>query len=138
MPTGARGTRLPNPGPKRSRGYGARPARLPRQPVVPTRRPSQGMHESIWVEVDLPYNDWLLHDFRNFGEDVYRALHAACDVRIQEIDRSVNGFAIRDVPPDVMPDVRATLERLFHEYGFEHVGRVLPLRPDGRGGIGPG
>ena len=37
----------------------------------------------------------LVANFRNFGEDVYRALRNECDVSIQEIDASISEFHLR-------------------------------------------
>jgi|GEM_PF-5332916 hypothetical protein len=39
----------------------------------------------------------LVHQWRNFGEDVYRALRDECEVSIHEIDASVSEFHLRGI-----------------------------------------
>jgi hypothetical protein len=39
----------------------------------------------------------VVHRFRNFGEDIYRALRDQCSVSIDEIDAAKTSFLIRDV-----------------------------------------
>jgi hypothetical protein len=87
------------------------------------------MSESLWIQVDEPVTDELVHNFRNFGEDVYRALRDTCAVSINEIDHSENGFSVRDIPADALPAVRATIERLLRDYGFHDSARIAPLDP---------
>lgn len=39
----------------------------------------------------------FLHQFRNFGEDVYRDLRNECSVSIEEIDAATTIFYVRDL-----------------------------------------
>ena len=45
---------------------------------------------------DKPTPD-IVHRFRNFGEDIYRALRDECSVSIEEIDASTTSFSVRDI-----------------------------------------
>ena len=38
-----------------------------------------------------------MHRFRNFGEDIYRALRERCSVNIDEIDVATTSFMVRDI-----------------------------------------
>ena len=82
------------------------------------------MSESIWIEVNEPATDELVHNFRNFGEDVYRALKDVCCVSLNEIDLSENAFGVWDIPEPAIPGVRDTIERLLREYGFQDSARL--------------
>lgn len=89
------------------------------------------MSQSIWIEVDAPITDELVHDFRNFGEDVFRALRDTCCVSINEIDWCESSFGVWDVPAGRMEEARETIERLLRRYGFQDSGRLTVL--EGRG-----
>ena len=39
----------------------------------------------------------VVHRFRNFGEDIYRALRDQCSVSIDEIDASTTSFLVKDI-----------------------------------------
>jgi hypothetical protein len=54
---------------------------------------------SVTLEVMVPDDgeQTFVHRFRNFGEDVYRALRDECDVSIHEIDASTTSFMIRAI-----------------------------------------
>jgi hypothetical protein len=82
------------------------------------------MSASIWIEVTEPVTDELVHNFRNFGEDVYRALKDVCCVSLNEIDRCENAFGVWDIPDHAMPGVRDTIGRLLREYGFHESARL--------------
>ena len=73
----------------------------------------------IRVEVQRPVTDELVHDFRNFGEDVFRKLRDTCSVSIHEIDNSENTFAVRDIQPSDLAAVTGTITNLARRYGFD-------------------
>ena len=39
----------------------------------------------------------LIHEWHNFGEDVYRALRGECEISIEEIDTSTHEFFVRRI-----------------------------------------
>ena len=52
---------------------------------------------AIRIEIsDQPTPD-IVHRFRTFGEDIYRALCDECSVSIEEIDASTTSFSVRDI-----------------------------------------
>lgn len=71
------------------------------------------------VGVHRPVTDELIHDFRNFGEDVFRKLRDVCSVNIHEIDNSENTFAVSDIRPGDLAAVTGTITNLARKYGFD-------------------
>lgn len=64
---------------------------------------------------DVPTSE-VSHRFRNFGEDVYRALRDTCSVSIEEIDVSTTSFTIRDLPRSDLGTVTQTIKRLLERF----------------------
>ena len=58
----------------------------------------------------------LVHEFRNFGEDVYRALRDDCYVSIEEIDASTRQFHLRDLPRREVRMIAAKVRKLAERY----------------------
>lgn len=58
----------------------------------------------------------LIHDFRNFGEDVYRELRDGCGVSIDEIDASTSEFHLREIPKRAVRTVAATVRKIVEKY----------------------
>jgi len=58
----------------------------------------------------------LVHDFRNFGEDVYRALRNDYAVSIAEIDGSMREFHLREIPKREVRTVAARIHKLVERY----------------------
>jgi len=55
------------------------------------------MNRAIRIEIsDAPTPD-IVHRFRNFGEDIYRALRDKCSVSIEEIDAATTSFTVRNI-----------------------------------------
>ena len=54
----------------------------------------------------------LVHDFRNFGEEVYRALRDDYSVSIEEIDASTRQFHLREIPKREVRTVAARVRKL--------------------------
>lgn len=62
-----------------------------------------------------------LHEFRNFGEDVYRAVRELCEVDLTEIDRSTDSFLLRSIPPKNKGQVVQAIKKLARRYGIESI-----------------
>ena len=58
----------------------------------------------------------LVHDFRNFGKDIYRALRDNYAVSIAEIDASTREFHLRDVPKREVRTVASRVWKLVERY----------------------
>lgn len=58
----------------------------------------------------------LVHEFRNFGEDVYRALRDSYAVSIQEIDGSARYFHVREIPKREVRTVAAKVRKVAERY----------------------
>ncbi len=54
------------------------------------------MAKNLKVELTMPPAEFL-HQFRDFGEDVYRDLRDECSVSIEEIDAATTVFFVRDL-----------------------------------------
>jgi hypothetical protein len=58
----------------------------------------------------------LIHDFRNFGEDVYRALRDDYTISIAEIDASTREFHVREIPKREVRTVATKIGKLAGRY----------------------
>jgi len=58
----------------------------------------------------------LVHEFRNFGENVYRALRDDYAVSITEIDSSTREFHLREIPRRKVRTVAARVRKLGERY----------------------
>jgi hypothetical protein len=58
----------------------------------------------------------IVHEFRNFGEDVYRALRDDYAVSITEIDSSTREFHLREIPRRDVRTVAARVRKLGERY----------------------
>jgi hypothetical protein len=58
----------------------------------------------------------LVHEFRNFGEDVYRALRDDYAVSIDEIDASTCEFSLREIPKREVRTVAARVRKVGERY----------------------
>jgi hypothetical protein len=54
----------------------------------------------------------LVHSFKNFGEDVFRALRGECEVSLAEIDRAISEFHIRGLHKHEVRSVAAKVRKL--------------------------
>ena len=66
------------------------------------------MARTLKVYLTSPNPD-LVHQWRNFGEDVYRELREECDISIDEIDASTSEFFVRGIHKR---ELRATAARV--------------------------
>lgn len=64
------------------------------------------------------------HQWRNFGEDVYRELRESCKVSIDEVDASTEEFFVRGVH---MRRMRATAERVREIADRNLIGQVVVI-----------
>ena len=55
------------------------------------------MYKALKITSTAPPGDFVVHQFRNFGERVYIALRAEYNVSIAEIDASTDHFFVRKV-----------------------------------------
>jgi hypothetical protein len=67
---------------------------------------------------DEPTSD-IIHRFRNFGEDVYRALRDTCAVSIEEVDASTTSFTVRGIHRSDLGDVTQTIKRELKRHHFD-------------------
>lgn len=85
------------------------------------------MRAAIRIELNDPDPD-LVHWFRNFGEDVYRAQWDRCSISIAEIDHATHTFDVRDIARRDIGLVVDTIQREIRRHGFE--GSVTMVRLD--------
>jgi hypothetical protein len=55
------------------------------------------MYKALLITSTAPKGDFVVHQFRNFGERVYLALRAEYEVSIAEIDASTDHFFVRQI-----------------------------------------
>jgi hypothetical protein len=58
----------------------------------------------------------LVHDFRNFGEEVWSALREDYALSIEEIDASTSEFHLREIPKRDVRTVAAQVRKLVGRY----------------------
>jgi hypothetical protein len=63
------------------------------------------------IQLSAPSPD-LVHSFRNFGEDVYRALSRECEVSLAEIDASTSTFHIREIPVRFVQEATTKIKKV--------------------------
>ncbi len=73
---------------------------------------------NLLIEIPNDNKDAFVHRFRNFGEDVYRALRDKCDISIDEIDASTTNFTIRSITDGLLPSINEALETIAKEHFF--------------------
>jgi hypothetical protein len=85
------------------------------------------MSAAIKLEISDPPTGETVHRFRNFGEDVYRALRDTCAVSIEEIDASTTSFAVRDIRRRDLGTVTQTIKRELKRHHFENTATLVRL-----------
>jgi len=64
----------------------------------------------------------LVHNFQNFGEDVYLALRDECDISIDEIDHFVGAFHLRGLHKRDVRTITVKVRKILEKYhGLTHV-----------------
>jgi hypothetical protein len=76
------------------------------------------MVAALRVQIAEAPSDAIVHRFRNFGEDVYRALMDRCYVDIQEIDRATTSFSVREVHARNVRSISREILVLAAQHGF--------------------
>jgi hypothetical protein len=61
----------------------------------------------------------IVHRFRNFGGDIYRALRDECSVSIDEIDASTTSFSVRDIHKKDVGRVTKVIKEELRRHNFE-------------------
>ena len=69
------------------------------------------MAKTLKVTLTAPSPDWV-HQFRNFGEDVYRELREESEVSIEEIDASTSEFHLRGIHKREVRTVAAKVRKI--------------------------
>lgn len=54
----------------------------------------------------------LIHEFRNFGEDVYRELRNDYTISIEEMNRSTNEFCVKSIPKREVRTLAAKIQKI--------------------------
>lgn len=85
------------------------------------------MRAAIKIEISDESTGDVVHRFRNFGEDIYRALRDVCAVSIDEIDRSTTTFVVRDIPKRDLGLATQTIKRELRRHHFEQTATLTRL-----------
>jgi hypothetical protein len=72
------------------------------------------MGKILKVQLTTPSPD-LVHQFRNFGEDVYRDLRDECEISIREIDASTTEFHLCAIPKREVRSVAARVRKIIEK-----------------------
>jgi hypothetical protein len=67
----------------------------------------------------------IVHRFRNFGEDVYRAFRDRCAIDIRELDRSTTSFAVREIHARDVRSISREILALAAQHGFGSTTTVI-------------
>ncbi len=86
---------------------------------------------STAIEIALNEADpEMIPRFRDFGEDVYRAVRGVCDdVLLDEVDRATHRFTVRGMRRQEIGTATDAIRRVIRRYRWE--GRVSLRRVDG-------
>ncbi|MCB1227739.1 MAG: hypothetical protein KDK99_18115 [Verrucomicrobiales bacterium] len=60
-----------------------------------------------------------VHNFRDFGEEVYRAVRDECRIDISEIDSARDRFSIYEIPPNSKGEIVQRIKKLARKYSIE-------------------
>lgn len=72
------------------------------------------MAKTLRIKLTAPSPD-LVHQFRNFGKDVYRDLRDECEVSIQEIDASTSVFHLRGIHRREVRSIAARVRKIIEK-----------------------
>lgn len=73
------------------------------------------MAKILKVSLTTPSPD-LVHEFRNFGEEVYHELREHCGVSIDEIDASTSEFHLREIHKRELRTIAAKVRKISARY----------------------
>ena len=85
------------------------------------------MGAAIQIQIPSEPTSDIVHRFRNFGEDVFRALRDTCSVSIEEIDASTTSFVIRDIHRRALGEVTLIIRRELRRHRFDQTATVTRL-----------
>jgi hypothetical protein len=77
-----------------------------------------------------PSGSWEHHQFRNFGEDVYRKLRDDCEISIEEIDKSTNEFHLRKIHKRAVRTIAAQVRQISEKSKMSDVIEVEEIETD--------
>ena len=72
----------------------------------------------------------LVHDFKNFGEDVYRILRDECVISLQEIDTSVDEFHLRGLHKREVREITAKVSKILEKYNKLSMVEICEISDD--------
>jgi len=76
------------------------------------------MDQKITIIVNSDDKWDFVHRFRNFGEDVFRALRSTCTVDIYEIDASTDNFSVRAVSAEKSSQICEVIRGIADKHFF--------------------
>lgn len=85
------------------------------------------MGANIRIEIPAPADSETIHRFRNFSEDIYRALKDSCSVSIEELDKTTSSFTVRDIPTKSIGSVTQTIKTEIKKHHFEGAASLVRL-----------
>jgi hypothetical protein len=77
---------------------------------------------------------WARFRFQNMLEDVYRKLHDICLVDLEELDRAVDHFVVREIRRSDIGTVTTRLKRVLRHNRMLHEVRLVRVDRDAPGG----
>ena len=87
------------------------------------------MARTLKVYLIAPTPD-LVHQWRNFGEEVYRALREECEVCIDEIDASTSEFFVRGIHKRELRTTAATVRKIAEKNLMSQIISVTEIADD--------
>ncbi len=85
------------------------------------------MAKAVLVQISDQPTPEIVHRFRNFGEDVYRALRNSCDIDLDEIDASTGSFHVRGIKARQVGQVVMLIKSELRAHNFSETGSVTRL-----------
>lgn len=78
------------------------------------------MRAAIRITLNEPKRE-MVHQFQNFGEDVYRAMRDVASFDWDEIDRATSTFVAREIRRQDIGTATDALKRVIRRYRWEDV-----------------
>ena len=83
------------------------------------------MSITIKIEISDTPTPIIIHRFRNFGEDVYRALRETCLVSIEEIDNAKTDFTVKRIRKRDLGVVTQTIKEELKKHDFAGMAKLI-------------
>jgi len=90
------------------------------------------MPRTLKVFLVAPSPD-LVHQWQNFGEDVWRALHDECLVSLREIDALTSDFYLRGIHKRDVRTTAARVRKIAEKNKISQIIGVSEMTDDGNG-----